>query len=545
MEFVKELIKARDQSRKEQAPWLEMWDDLSAAMAPRRLGFASDQSEGDVRTGDIFDGTPMTSARRLSNAISGMLFPAGQPFVKIVASDQAINEDDEARRWLDDSNARLDRAINNPKAQLSRTRGEAILDLVTLGTGIMMVTEAKTRQHLLYRALSLHNVTVDWDEDGNVSRIWRTEKIDLRAAEAELGFDNLSDTVKKQIQSKRLDQKIELVHAVLPANDRLVRGNINTNFPTASLWFEVKTHHLARTSGFHEMPFIAPRFDTMSGEKYGRSPGMLALPDANTLNAIGDTVLTAAEKLADPPLMAPNDGSFSEANTFSGGISYYDVELAREMRGNPIFPLQTGGNIPVVRDMQDDMRLQVQAAFYRNEFNLPPAVGTPMTATEVIARREEFIREVGPVFGGLITGFGPLWERSFNIMLRAGQFADIPDILSGQDISFEYENPILRTREQIEAAAARDWVLELMEMAQMKPEVLDHVDLDEYARFVGVARGVPVRLIASQQNVEGVRAERRQMQQMATELDAAKQAADVGHTVASAAEKAGMTEQVA
>ena len=54
------------------------------------------------------------------------------------------------------------------------------------------------------------------------------------------------------------------------------------NLPFADLVIEVDAKHQVAEAGFHEMPYIVPRWDTSSGEDYGRSPGMIALPDASS-----------------------------------------------------------------------------------------------------------------------------------------------------------------------------------------------------------------------------------------------------------------------
>src|SRR3546814_5355994 len=70
-----------------------------------------------------------------------------------------------------------------------------------------------------------------------------------------------------------------------------------------------------QVSGYHQMPYICPRWDTSSGEDYGRSPGMVALPDANTAQAIGETMLVAGQRAADPPILVPSDAFIDAPNT--------------------------------------------------------------------------------------------------------------------------------------------------------------------------------------------------------------------------------------
>ena len=273
--------------------------------------------------------------------------------------------------------------------------------------------------------------------------------------------------------------------------------------PWAGMWIETAKEHLTVSDGFQEFPFTVPRWNTSSGEDYGRSPGMIALPDSNTAQAMGETILVSGQRAADPPLMVPNDNAFSEINTFPGAITYYDVETAAQLNGkNPFFPLVSGANLPITRDMQQDTRTQIMNAFFKNILNLP--VGGPeMTATEIIQRKDEFIREVGPVFGIFETDYNqPIAERSFNIMLRNGGFAPIPDILAGQAIKFQFELPVTKIRKQVQAAAARQWALEQYEVANIDPSQRHIVNAEALARFSHSALGLPHEIITSREDFD-------------------------------------------
>src|SRR3546814_12833244 len=92
------------------------------------------------------------------------------------------------------------------------------------------------------------------------------------------------------------------------------------------------------------MPYICPRWDTSSGEDYGRSPGMVALPDANTAQAIGETMLVAGQRAADPPILVPSDAFIDAPNTFPGGLGHYEADAIRDLGFDPFKVLDVGRN---------------------------------------------------------------------------------------------------------------------------------------------------------------------------------------------------------
>lgn len=542
MNEVEKIIKRWEKLASEKSKWHSLWDDLARVMLPRRLGFAQTTVEGERRTEDIFDSTPMQAARGLANAIGGIVRPQGIPEIKMRAEDDAINNMEEAKAWLFDSEERLKAAFNNPKARFRQASGEVDQDLVVFGTADMFVGESVRRNNLLFQSEHLKDVTLMFNEEGSPEGRFRKRKMPVYHLVDRFGENKLSDKVREKIE-KEPDCKIDILHVVIPRKNAKQNPLFAKDLPIADLWIELDTKHKILEGGYHEFPFIIPRWDTSSGEDYGRSPGMIALPDADTLQAMGETILIAGQRAADPPLAVPNDGAFDAINTFPGGLAYYDVETAAQIRGNPFFPIESGMNLPISRDMQSDTRQQIWAAFFRNILNLP-VDGPEMTATEVIQRKEEFIREIGPVFGRLETEYtAPMVERAFMVMLRGGGFAPIPEVLQGANIKFEYDSPVLRVRKQVEATATRLWIEEQINIVTLtqRTEVLDIINFDQQARFSADALGIPKNIINSEELVTNIRQARQQeemaqMQAMAMQegMAAAKTGAEIDEKTAKA-----------
>ena len=540
-ERVERLIERWKKLRDDKSHWHQHWDDLARIMLPRRLGFASTTMEGERRTDDIYDSTPMQAARGLANAIGGMMRPEGLPEVEMMTDEDALNNMDEVKDWLADSEKRLKDGFNNPKARFRQASGEKDQDLVVLGTSVMFIGESRTG--LLFQTVHMKDPVVFFNEEGFAEGIFRKRKFTLRQAVERFGESKLSEDSKKKFD-KNPDDKIDILHVVIPRKESRAEPLFARDLPFADLWIEIDAKTELSVGGFHEFPFVVPRWDTSSGEDYGRSPGMIALPDGDTLQAMGETILIAGQRAADPPLAVPNDGSFSAVNTFPGGLVYYDVDTANQLRGSPFFPIESGANLPITRDMQRDTRDQVWSAFFRNILNLP-VEGPQMTATEVIQRKEEFMREIGPTFGKLETDdTAPTVERAFMIMLRGGGFAPIPEILQGQNIRFEYNSPVKRIRQQIDAAAARIWADEMIELGRVKPEAIDLINVDELGRFSAEASGIPKKIVNSVEVVQQIREVRAQDEAEREEAESIQQISELVKTGSDAAEKLTRSEVV-
>jgi len=543
-EAAKKAVKRHESRMGRRGLWDQHWDDVARVFNPRRQGFVTETVEGDRRTEDIYDSTPMQAARSLANQTGYFLRPEGQTYFSIVADSEVLNDDEEAKLWLSAAEDELNDALENPRARFRQATGEADLDLVTLGTGVLFVGEGARNNSLLFQSVHLKDGVVSWDDEGNPNGFSRIKRMTIGNAVQRFGIDAFSDEVKEKHRRGNIDDKIRILHAVERREDGRENAVFAKNLPWSDVWIEYDARRTLQEGGYHEFPFVIPRWDTSSGEEYGRSPAMIALPDGNTLQAMGETMLVAGQRVADPPLFVPNDGSFTEAFTFPGGITSYDVETAVQVRGNPYFALDTGANLPITREMQMDVRDLVWQAFFRNVLNLP-VDGPEMTATEIRQRREEFIRQVGPVFGRLESDYtAPIIERSFNIMLRANALPPIPEALQGQNVRFVYESPVKWIRQQIEAAAAQLWVREQIEIAGAtgKPEILDIVNFDGYARTTAEIAGIPTEMVNPTDVVQAAREARAQQQAAQAQALQAQQVAEIAKTGADALKSAGVTE---
>jgi Bacteriophage head to tail connecting protein len=473
--------------------WESHWQELAEVMLPRRADFTAQRSAGERRSDRLFDGTPMLARRGLSAAIDGLLKPKTARWFRVKALDEGLAEVEGVKRWLEIAEERLYRAIYARRARFIQRSGEVDEDLVTFGTGVLFIGEGHALNRLLFRSFHLKDVVLAENGDGEIDSLFISLRLTARQAAQRFGEDALGKDTREALKSGEADREFLFLQAVLPRDQRDHRQRNSRNLPFQSVTIDVQSEHLVSESGYHEFPFAVPRWDTSSGEVYGRSPGMIALPDANTLQQMGKTLLVAGHKAVDPPLLVGDDSVIGIPKTFPGGITTFDMQAARDLGRIPIEPLQTGFNLPLGREMQKDARDQIWAAFFRNVLQLP--IDAPkMTATEVLERKEEFIRTIGPVFGRLESDYiGQVVERSFNIMLRAGAFPEPPEVLRGQEVVFDYASPVDQARKQIEAAGAARSVELLAPFVEADPEILDNFDGDAIARDTPEIFGMPQR----------------------------------------------------
>ncbi|MEQ8356725.1 MAG: portal protein [Kiloniellaceae bacterium] len=505
---IEDVLARHKRLKAQRRHWESHWQELAEVLLPRRADFTGDRGDGARRSDHLFDGTPMLARRGLAAAIDGLLKPKTARWFRIKTLDEDLGEDEEVKRWLEVAEARLTRALYDRRARFIQRSGEVDEDLVTFGTGVLFIGEARALNRLLFRSFHLKDVVLSENGEGEIDSLFVSLRLTARQAAARFGAAALGSDTRAALKAGEEDKTFSFLQAVMPRQARDPRQRGSRSLPVASLIVDVQSEHLVSESGYHEFPFAVPRWDTSSGEVYGRSPGMVALPDANSLQQMGKTLLVAGHKAVDPPLLVGDDSVLGTPKTFPGGITTFDMQAARDLGRIPIEPLQTGFNLPLGRDMQKDTRDQVWAAFFRNVLQLP--VDAPkMTATEVLERKEEFIRTIGPVFGRLESDYiGQVVERSFKILLRAGAFPAAPEILKGREVIFDYASPVEQARRQIEAAGAARSVELLAPFVQAEPGILDNFDADAIARDTPEIFGLPQRWLRPREEVAARRAVR-------------------------------------
>ena len=499
-----------------------LWDEVAEVLAPERGGFAG---RVDSR-GKMFDSSPIIAKRGMVNAIGSFMRPktaAPGKWYDIFTEDEGLMEIGAVKGWVDHAEGRLWSALYNPRAKFIHATGKTDHDTVLFGAGALFTGTRKDRGGLLFRNFHMRGAYIARNSDGDVDTVFVIEELTARQAEQRWGKENLGEKTREALSGpdKDVDRKFRFLWLVEPRHDRDPRVENGLNMPFKGLVIDIESEHKVLEEGFEEFPFAIPRWD--ADELYGRGIGVLALPDTLSLNQMGKTMLRGLHRAVAPPWLLPSDSMVNAPQLKPDGVTYYDAEAIRKLGlKDPFRQMESRGNIPWGLDAQKAMREQIFALFFRNVLNLP--IDAPsMTATEVMQRREEFIREIGAVFGQLESDYtGPMVERAFNLMQRNGGFAPPPEELMGRTVNFRFASPIEKAKRQIEEVGVSEGINRILEVGQRHPEIEDRVNWDEYGKFIGASSDFPSSLILDNETVEGIREQRARAQQQAEEFAAAE-----------------------
>jgi Bacteriophage head to tail connecting protein. len=197
-----------------------------------------------------------------------------------------------------------------------------------------------------------------------------------------------------------------------------------------------------------------------------------------------------------------------DVETLPGGISYYDgnsngIKTAFEVNLNLQY---------LLNDILD-CRGRVQGAFYADLFLMLANAGpnTRMTATEVAERHEEKLIMLGPVLERLHNELlSPLVDITFTRMVQSGIVPPAPQELQGMDLNIEFVSMLAQAQRAIGTNAVDRFVGNLGAIAQMKPDILDKFDQDEWADVYADMLGIDPALIVADKEVAMVRQARNQ-----------------------------------
>jgi hypothetical protein len=255
-----------------------------------------------------------------------------------------------------------------------------------------------------------------------------------------------------------------------------------------------------KSEGFTTFPMAIPRWTKISGEKYGRSPGMKSLPDIKMINQMMKVTIRSAQKIVDPPLQAPDDGIMGPIRSTPGGISYY-----RAGSSDRIEPLNTGARIDFGFQIMEDVRTRIRSAFFIDQLQLRE--GPQMTATEVMQRTEEQLRLLGPILGRQHNELlKPLVDRVFEICLKRNKLPAIPKKLEGlKRIEVQYSSMIARAQKTAELESLNRMLGLMMPVIQLDPTVADNFDGDRAFTYVAQNLGLPYELTRNKIDLKKLR----------------------------------------
>ena len=527
-QYIKQIVEYGDSLFGKRATLLSYWQEVAENFYPERGHFTVRNYLGEEFAGNLSSSYPLLARRDLGNALGSMLRPSAKQWFHPIA--QRARVDLEGRRWLQEA-ARIQREIMYERSgQFVKTSKEGDHDFAAFGQCALSVELNRDRTGLLYRCWHLRDVAWCDDESGAleaVHRKWKPTAYQL----SRLFPGKLSPKVTEKL-AKDPYCEINCRHIVVPADQYQGEKKFRAKF--VSLQVDIDNLEVMEVVGVKVMPYVIPRWQTVSGSQYSYSPATVcAMPDARLIQAVTYTLLEAGQKATNPPIIATDNVVRGDVSLLPGGITWVD-EAYDERMGAALRPLMQDKNgLPFGLELREDVRRSITEAFYLNKLSLPPQGGPDMTAYEVGQRVQEFIRNTLPLFEPMEQNYNyALCDASFSLILNEGGFGPIPQSLSGSEVTFRFESPL---SEAIEAHKAQVFMQAgpLLQQAMLiEPGAALVVNAADALRDALLGIGFPAKSLRSEEDVEAI-------QEMQTQkAEEQQRIADVAATAAAAKDMA-------
>lgn len=511
------------------------WMEISDYIAPRRGRFLIEgqNSRGRKRTTKIIDSTGTQALRVMAAGLmSGMTSPA-RPWHRRKVSDDLMDNGD-VRRWLAQVEM-VERSILH-KSNFYNSIYTVYTELGAFGTA-PLYRQPSFEDVIRFRPFTAGEYVIAENDQGVVDTLGRhftmsvgqiVQKFVYNAATGAMDWTGVSKATRRLWDQSNYDELVEILHVIEPRlmADREYDKKDALNMPFKSCYFELasESDELLMESGYRTFPAYVPRWDVLSGDVYGRCPGMDTLGDIKQLQHQQKRKAQAIDKMVNPPMVAPTSLKGKPSTVLPGQTTYVDP-----MQGGqgfvPAYQVQ-----PRINELQMDIaevQQRIQRGFYADLFAMMiNSDRRQMTATEVVERHEEKLVLLGPVLQRInVELLDPLLDDVFEYALEAGLLPEPPEALAGEELEVEYIS-LLAQAQQAVAASSLERVMGFAgNLVAVFPEIVDGIDSDEALRQYANILGTSPDVIISDDELQAKRQARAEEQQQMQAMQQAGQLA--------------------
>lgn len=488
--------------------WNTQFDDISRLIRPGSSDFMSNSpfTKGEERHRDIFDGTALWALDQFAAGMFSYLSPATERWA--VFSPVGLSYADlsrEAHMYLESIGDILFLTYNQAVTNFNPSLHEIYLDIGGFGTSVLYQFWDTRKKHLAFRAYPLGACYIDEDSNGRVDTMFRKTLMTVRQV-----MQDFPDGCPPEFCKRSPGEQITVIHSVLPRSDKKP-GFMKNNKAWGSYYWSPDLKAILSEGGYNSFPYHVPRWTKMAGEVYGRSPGMVCLPEVRMLNQMNKELIKSAHLANSPPIMYEEDSFMLPIST----IAPRSLLPIRAGTQNMPQPLMSGSQPQLALDLLQSKRDTILQAFYVDML-LREKKKERQTITEILDERNEMLRQLSPMLGRLQNELlDTVIQRSIELLVEHDILpAEAPEELAGEHVQIVYTSPAAVAQHGSKGGAITQFLNDLAPIAQFRPDVLDHLDSDELFQELVRLRDVTRKIVKPARQVKKEREERAQQAQM-------------------------------
>ena len=150
--------------------WEDHWQDIADYFLPRKANITMKHTKGDKRHDQVYDGTATHALELLSASLNGMLTNTISPWFILKFRNDATNEDDTAREWLESCAKIMQQAF--ARSNFQQEIFELYHELLAFGTSAMFITD-DVKDDLRFKTIHISEIFITENEKGLVDSLTR------------------------------------------------------------------------------------------------------------------------------------------------------------------------------------------------------------------------------------------------------------------------------------------------------------------------------------------------------------------------------------
>lgn len=509
--------------------WWVHWRELADFILPRRYRWLitpNQQQRGSPLNQHILDSTGTIAARNLAaGMMSGITSPT-RPWFKLKVGRIDSTQTSPVSLWLAECERLM--AMVFQESNFYTAMATLYFDLVVFGTATLLIYEDFDNVIQCYNPC-LGEYYIDNDGKLRPCIFYREFTLTIAQTAERYGEENMSSSLQKMFKEggSNLTREIVVAHALEPNDDgKAEEFGFSPEFKYRECYWEwggsaipqggsVSPVGFLEKKGYYSRPNITVRWDLVSNDAYGRSPGMDMLPDVKQLQLETRRKAQGIDKGVNPPMIADVQLKNQPASLLPGGMTYISGMMST---GNAGMTSVYGNWRPDIKSMSEDM-MEVRDRIKRTAFNdLFQTISqfqtrSNVTAAEIDARKAESMIMLGPVFERIhFEGHDQIIDRVWGVMVRANIFPPPPQEIAGQNIDIEYIS-MLETAQSAAETAGIERLLGISgNLAGIDPQAIDNIDIDFCLdKYSSLLNNSP-RCIRSPEELASIRSARQQAQ---------------------------------
>ena len=493
--------------RTERLPWWTMWRQIADYYIPKRyiwLMSTTERSRYLTMNGNILDATGTTAGRVLAAGMMNGVTSPSRPWFKLRLANYNDDADLASRVWLDEVERRM--LLVMAESNFYNCLAIMYIDLVFFGTASMLIYEDYESVIRCYNN-ALGEFYLGQSARQQVNTFAREFTYKVSQLEERWGKENCSDNVQAAIKARgaRLQEDVEICHLIEPNTGEY---SVPKKFAYAECYWEKagQKGRVLASGGFTEMPGIFPRWELTGNDSYGTSPGLDALGDVIQLQHETRRKGQSLDYMVRPPMLLDIQLQHRPSAMLPGGQTFVaGLNNGNSGGGKPAYQVN-----PPLNEMTLDIREvqgRIREIFNNDLFKMISQLETVRSATEIDARREEKLIQLGPVLERFENeALDPAINRIYGIMQRANLLPEPPENLANAQLEIQYVSILSSAQSAVGVIPTERFMQLVGNISAVYPDAIDIPNWDnllfDYARDIGVkAKGINTRDdISSQRN---------------------------------------------